>query len=140
MKTEEGRIVEALHADKELAREFAKERLVLCVTERIREIMETEGITKADLARRWRVSKAHVSQLLSGSRNMTLKTLAEIMFLLDRAVRVSDTDFESSIGEASWSGTFELAWRSKPEIDYGFVTFKGTGRRPKRQVQNFDAA
>ena len=61
-----------------------QERLILEVTELICGIMEEERISRSELAKRLQKSKGHVSQLLDGSRNMTLRTLAEILSALGR--------------------------------------------------------
>lgn len=65
------------------AKLVAQERLMTEVTETIWKAMEAAGINKADLANGMGVTKGHVSQVLSGSRNMTLRTLADICFALD---------------------------------------------------------
>lgn len=59
-----------------------QEAFVLNVTEEIWRVMQEKGLLKADLARLLGSSKAHVTQLLNGSRNMTLYTLAEICVAL----------------------------------------------------------
>lgn len=54
------------------------------VTEAIWQAMEEAGVNKADLASRMGATKGYISQVLGGSRNMTLRTLADICFALDR--------------------------------------------------------
>ena len=55
-----------------------QEKLILEVTESIFREMEKRNISKSELATRLDRSNAHVSQLLNGNRNMTLRTLADI--------------------------------------------------------------
>lgn len=74
--------------DAENARAFAAEELILDVTEQVRELLEKHDISKSELAERLGSSKAHVSQLLNGSRNMTLRTLADIAYALGERVRI----------------------------------------------------
>lgn len=62
--------------------EVEAERLILEVSELILEQMEQANISHTELARRLGKSKSHVSRLLSGDRNMTLRTLAEICYSL----------------------------------------------------------
>ena len=62
----------------------ARERLIAEVTEAIWQAMEEAGVNKADLASRMGATKGYISQVLGGSRNMTLRTLADICFALDR--------------------------------------------------------
>ncbi|MGQ0699733.1 MAG: LexA family protein [Panacagrimonas sp.] len=52
--------------------------LVLHVTEEIWRVMKREKLTKAELAKRIGCGASHVTQLLNGGRNMTLRTLADI--------------------------------------------------------------
>ena len=51
-------------------------RIVQGASEVIRALMESRGVSKAELARRVGKSRAYVTQSLSGDRNMTLGTLA----------------------------------------------------------------
>ncbi|MGH8138890.1 MAG: helix-turn-helix domain-containing protein [Steroidobacteraceae bacterium] len=71
-----------VNANPERQREFAEERLIVDAAEEIWDVMERENISKSDLARFLGKSKAYVSQALSGSRNMTLRTLASIAHFL----------------------------------------------------------
>ena len=65
------------------AKLVAEELLIAEVTEAIWEVMEERGCSKTELAKRMAASKGHVSQVLNGSRNMTLRTLADICHALD---------------------------------------------------------
>lgn len=67
---------------------FEEERLVLEATERICGAMDEEGLSRADLAEALGTTRANVTQLLTGSRNMTLKTLAFAAFALGRRVTI----------------------------------------------------
>lgn len=68
---------------------FTQEGLLASVAERIWFLMQKQGVSKAELAKRLGCSKAHVTGLLSGGRNMTLRTLADISYALDCGVAVS---------------------------------------------------
>ena len=65
------------------AKLLAQEVLITRVTEEIWKAMDEAGINQAELARKMGATKGHVSQVLNGSRNMTLRTLADICFALD---------------------------------------------------------
>jgi len=65
------------------AKLFSQEVLITRATEEIWKAMEDAGITQAELAKKMDVTKGHISQILNGSRNMTLRTLADICFALD---------------------------------------------------------
>ncbi len=59
-------------------RRYEEERLILWVTEAITEAMENQGLTRTQVAKALGTSSPNVTQLLSGSRNMTLRTLAAL--------------------------------------------------------------
>lgn len=60
----------------EARRRYEEERLILWTTEAICEAMEERGLNRAALAGKLGTSRANVTQLLCGSRNMTLRSLA----------------------------------------------------------------
>ncbi len=62
--------------------EVAKGTLRNVVTGQIYNLMNKEGTSKSELARKMEISKAAVSKLLSGDRNFTIDTLAHLSFVL----------------------------------------------------------
>jgi transcriptional regulator with XRE-family HTH domain len=60
----------------------AEETLIADATELICQVMEQDGVSRQELARRLGKTKGFVSQLLTGERNMTLRTLADVLFAL----------------------------------------------------------
>lgn len=98
---------EASEAD---CREYERERLILWTTELVSELMAKANVTKADLARKLGVSRAHITQMLSGGRNVTLNTLADAAWALGQRASVRmeplrDGAFISSSVEPVWRGT-----------------------------------
>lgn len=85
---------------KDRSRELRQEQLILDVTEQIFESMKRQGVTQRELADRLSKSKSYVSQLLNGSRNMTLRTLSDVCLALgvQPAIKV---DMETSSGVAT---------------------------------------
>jgi transcriptional regulator with XRE-family HTH domain len=81
--------IERQSATPEARRLHEQERLVAWATERISEAMEEGEVSKADLARLLETSRANVTGLLSGGRNMTLRTLAEVACVLGHRVEIS---------------------------------------------------
>jgi len=61
----------------------AREDLIYNLTEDLLVLLEDRQVTKADLAKKLGKSRSFVTQLLSGSRNMTLGTLSDICTVLD---------------------------------------------------------
>ena len=76
-------LTEWLDESPEHSRAFLEEGLILEATEAICEAMKKRRMSKAALAGRLGTSKAYVTQLLNGNRNMTLRTFARIAFALN---------------------------------------------------------
>lgn len=70
-------------------RELHRQDLIVSVTEQIWAALEAAQMNKADLARALETSKANVTQLLNGERNMTLATLADIAAALQLSPAIS---------------------------------------------------
>lgn len=71
---------------------FAREDLIYNLTEDLLIVMESKGITKNNLARQMNKSKSYISQVLNGSRNMTLKTLSDMCFELNCHIQFKLTE------------------------------------------------
>ncbi len=67
----------------ENARLVAQERLIAETAEAVWAALEHAGVTKTELADRMGTTRGYISQVLGGSRNMTLRTLADICHALD---------------------------------------------------------
>ncbi len=61
---------------------YEKEKFILEASELICKAMEAKRISRAELARRLGTTRGFVTQILSGSRNLTLSTLARVMWTL----------------------------------------------------------
>ena len=79
---------EVLMEDPEFRRLLSIEALVAEASEAIAKLMAEQKVSKADLARRLNKSRAWVTQLLSGKANMTVRTLAEVVYTLDAEVKL----------------------------------------------------
>jgi hypothetical protein len=66
-----------------------RERLWIEATETLCRLMESKRVSSVELARRLDVSPARISQLLSGTRNLTLTSLADAFHALGRSMHVS---------------------------------------------------
>lgn len=82
---------------REYRKTYESEALILAHTWLIDEIMRKDGIIPAELARRLGKSRAHVSQLLSGPSNMTLRTVAEVLFELGYRVKITAEPLSVSV-------------------------------------------
>jgi transcriptional regulator with XRE-family HTH domain len=68
--------------DRENQRVLEQESLALEATELISRLMDETKVSKSELAQRIGKSRAFVTQVLGGSRNMTMHTLADLAFAL----------------------------------------------------------
>lgn len=75
-------LVQWVNSSPETKRWYLRETLKVDTSELIWARMQAAGVSKAELAKRLGRRKAHVTQLLNGSRNMTLQTLQDIAIAL----------------------------------------------------------
>jgi transcriptional regulator with XRE-family HTH domain len=89
--------------EREYQRLVAEETLIFEATELLSELIEAEEINRKELATRLGRSKGFVTQILSGERNMTLRTLADFAFALEHRVKVEASPLSASAdgGEAA---------------------------------------
>jgi transcriptional regulator with XRE-family HTH domain len=76
-------------ASPEARRRYERERLVLWATEIICSAMHEKGIRRSQVAERIGSSRAHITQLLRGSRNMTLGSLADLAWACGHRVTLT---------------------------------------------------
>lgn len=69
--------------------EFVAERMAIQLVEEALKLMEHEGTSRAELARRMQVKPAYVSRILNAPPNMTLRTIAELAIALNTRPHVS---------------------------------------------------
>ncbi len=108
----------------EARRQYEEERLILWTTEAICEAMEERGLNRAAIAGKLGTSRANVTQLLSGSRNMTLRSLAGLAHACGMRVEIgleelADSVFvpieDHTIAVVGYGGRFRSA-DSEPEL------------------------
>jgi transcriptional regulator with XRE-family HTH domain len=98
--TDEAAVPETDKPDAEYERLLAEEALILDATELISELMQAKGITRAELAKQIGKTRGFVTQVLSGNRNMTLRTLADLAHALDARAKVVARPLESFYGQS----------------------------------------
>lgn len=76
-------------ADPGLDLRIEQEALILEVTEALAVRMDDNDMSKKDVAAALGKPKAYVTSILSGERNLRLKTLAKVFYRLGLRVRVS---------------------------------------------------
>lgn len=101
-------VLSELLKDDDYRRCYNQAGTILEVTEAICGYMKAHGITRSELARRMDKTKGYISQLLNGERNMTLETLADIMFALDCELefklfeRGAEREDRSCVADTEW--------------------------------------
>ena len=75
--------------DPEFARLMAQGDLIMEVTETLCELLEKEKVSRKELADRLGKTKGFVSQLLGGGRNLTLRTVGDILHVLGYKVSLN---------------------------------------------------
>lgn len=74
-------------ATQEGRRLLQQEQTILDVTELICQEMKKQGMTKAQLAQKMGVSKSAITQMLAGERNMTLRLVSDVLFVLGKKLQ-----------------------------------------------------
>ena len=117
-KEPEKTLLEKYLEDPEFARLMAQGDLIMEVTETLCELLEKEKISRKELADRLGKSKGFISQLLNGGRNLTLRTVADILHVLGYKVALTPYKEEgkrqeSDIEFPTWQPPFK-----KPELKW----------------------
>jgi transcriptional regulator with XRE-family HTH domain len=89
-----------LMLDPEFKKLYAIEGLIADTAQLIWDLLERRNMKQADLARLLNKTPAFVSQLLNGKANMTLRTLAEVVYALGATVKINAQDESKSPCEA----------------------------------------
>jgi transcriptional regulator with XRE-family HTH domain len=83
-------LTKQITATKEGMRLWQRERVIVDITERICELMQQAGVTRAGLAVALGKSRSHVTQILSGRSNLTLGTISDVYLALNRQFEPGD--------------------------------------------------
>jgi len=71
-------IYESFKAEPRRGRLLAEEEFILEVTEKLVEYLNRGNVSRTELANRLGVTKGYVTQILSGGKNLTLRTIADV--------------------------------------------------------------
>ena len=107
----------------EARRRYEEERLILWTTEAICEAMEERGLNRAAIAGKLGTSRANVTQLLSGSRNMTLRSLAALAHACGMRAEIGLEELGGSVfASIEEHAQEELTLESPTELPVSSVT------------------
>lgn len=120
-------LLKELGKDPELARMYQQEKLIVEVTEVISELMTKKGVNKTELSKRIGTGKSNITQLLDGTENLTLRTVADLLWALDAklAVQTVPADMDVSVVRGILS---DLDASASLVAEY---KFEGVGDLPK---------
>ncbi len=118
---------------KEFEKILAQERFILMATEEIWTAMESKGVSKAQLAKKLKKTKPFITQLLSGSRNMTLRTFAELADALGVVPKIALKGYEVIIAGAESNDFNEYL----EEIDIRYFAVGNLRNLHPKQFMNF---
>lgn len=93
--------------DQEDELEFAREELIYNVTRDLLVFMEKAEISKVQVAEKLQKSKAYISQVLNGSRNMTLGTLSDVCFAIGAQIKIDIISAEPRCHAPFWGRGIE---------------------------------
>lgn len=66
-----------------------QDEAILDTTELICRLMKEQGVTRAELAKRLGTTKGNVTQMLDGSRNLTIRTVSDVLSHLGHKFKAS---------------------------------------------------
>jgi transcriptional regulator with XRE-family HTH domain len=90
-----------LMLDPEFRKLYAIEGLIADTAQLISDLLERRNLKRADLARLLNKTPAFVSQLLNGKANMTVRTLAEVLYALGASAKINALDQGESAPETT---------------------------------------
>lgn len=113
---------------REYERLVEQETLIFEATELISELIEDYGVSRKELAEKLGRSKGFVTQVLSGDRNMTLRTLSDLAFALEHRVNVAAAPLvESGHGGEAVDEEERVTPRVRPGVGELFVAAPPAG-------------
>jgi transcriptional regulator with XRE-family HTH domain len=83
--------------DQEFQKLCQQEKLILDVTEAIAKLMEQQGVSRSDLAKKIDRHKTYVTRLLDGSANMTLRTISDVLCALDSKLLIETVPLNARV-------------------------------------------
>lgn len=130
MKTYSFNNIDDLLKNSEEQRQYARDLCMLMIAHQIDHIMREQGVNRVTLADRIGRTKGFVSQVLSGSRNMTLVTLADLLSALGKEIRGLEV---RSLGEMRVPEGVMNEW-----LDCEWGILKGTLDASAQAIHNKD--
>lgn len=125
-------------SDKRSRRLYERESLAFEASELVCRLMEESGVSRAELAHRIGASKSLITQLLTGSRNMTMHTLADLAFSLDHKIDMGAQRIDA-FAAGSPCGGEEHRTTFSSESHRMFVAYRHAGHRDESRLRFEDS-
>jgi transcriptional regulator with XRE-family HTH domain len=90
-------LIEKLTKTPDGMRLYQQERAIQELTDLVCELMDEQHVTRADLARRLGKTPGYITQLLDGRANMTIRTIADVLHALNRALHFQDGPVRATV-------------------------------------------
>ena len=90
-------LIERLTSTPEGMRLYQQERTIQEATDLICQMMNEDNVSRAELAKRLGKTKSYVTQLLDGRTNMTLRTISDVLLVLDRVIHFQDGPVSTTV-------------------------------------------
>lgn len=84
--------IERFARDPQANRLLVQEQTIVELTIEVCRLMERQGVSKSELARRMGRTKGQISQMLSGGRNLTIRSLSDLLLALGRRLEPKTRD------------------------------------------------
>jgi transcriptional regulator with XRE-family HTH domain len=110
-------LIDRLTRTSEEKKRLVEEEAILEVSELLCAALREENVSRSQLAERLGTSKANVTQILAGRRNMTVRVIADVLFALGKELRVRAAPLGAE--EDVVSGRFTY-WRACPPQEGSF--------------------
>jgi transcriptional regulator with XRE-family HTH domain len=101
--------------DETFDRLVRQEELILEVTNKLTEALEEAGVTKSELAKRIERSPGLISQVFGGGRNLTLRTISDIVAALSLRPTLQLSADAKSAHEVNSGWERDFIWRIPPD-------------------------
>jgi antitoxin component HigA of HigAB toxin-antitoxin module len=108
---------EKLQKDPELRKHHQQEKLILDVTELIARLMERNKVNKTQLANLLGLGKSHITQLLDGTKNMTLRTIADVFTALDSELAIDAGSLSLGLDQTYKYDEYEAGCSIQARVD-----------------------
>ena len=112
---------ETMIAEAQTRNTYWEERAIIEFTAEICRLMEEQGVSRAELARRLGKSQAWVTKLLGGSNNFTLETMVRVSRTMGGELRVH---IQPEGAQSVWYEFWEKTPTDKPQADAPEIPFE----------------